>query len=136
MVDNQRAILQSIADDLRCCLPLEAIFPTETRAIQKVCSFLVVFRMMLLMRIITIVTILTSQLAPKVHFALQTQENPRPTLHVDSFLYDEEMVDNLCDEGKMSRNFCLTCGSHRTAPMGNFTLFIIWMGLFLVQASC
>lgn len=37
LVDNQRAILQSIADDLRCCLPLEAMFPSETMAIQKVC---------------------------------------------------------------------------------------------------
>lgn len=43
LVDNQRAILQSIADDLRCCLPLEAMFPSETMAVQTVCSFLVVF---------------------------------------------------------------------------------------------
>ncbi|KAG7328357.1 hypothetical protein KOW79_008301 [Hemibagrus wyckioides] len=81
LVDNQRAILQSIADDLRCSLPLEAMFPSETMAIQK------------------------------------TQQNPKPTMHVDAFLYDEETVDSLCEEGKMSRNFCLTCGSHRTAPM-------------------
>ncbi|KAK3563190.1 hypothetical protein QTP86_018217 [Hemibagrus guttatus] len=81
LVDNQRAILQSIADDLRCSLPLEAMFPSETMAIQK------------------------------------TQHNPKPTMHVDAFLYDEENVDSLCEEGKMSRNFCLSCGSHRTAPM-------------------
>ncbi|XP_053366153.1 uncharacterized protein zgc:109986 [Clarias gariepinus] len=79
--DNQRAILQSIADDLRCCLPLEAMFPSETMAIQK------------------------------------TQQNPKPTVHVDAFLYDEETIDCLCEEGKMSRNFCLSCGSHKTAPM-------------------
>ncbi|XP_060789079.1 uncharacterized protein zgc:109986 [Neoarius graeffei] len=81
LVDNQRVILQSIADDLRYCLPLEAMFPSETMAIQK------------------------------------TQENTKPTVHVDAFLYDEETVDHLCEEGKMSRNFCLSCGSHRTAPM-------------------
>ncbi|KAI5611499.1 hypothetical protein C0J50_4733, partial [Silurus asotus] len=81
LVDNQRAILQNIADDLRSCVPLEAVFPSETMAIQK------------------------------------TQQNPKPTVHVDAFLYDEETVDSLCEDGKMSRNFCLTCGSHRTAPM-------------------
>ncbi|XP_030642174.1 uncharacterized protein LOC115822457 [Chanos chanos] len=81
LVDNQRVILQSIAEDLRSCLPLEAMFPTETLAIQK------------------------------------TQQNPHPTVHVDAFLYDEETVDSLCEEGKMSRNFCLNCGSHRTAPL-------------------
>lgn len=39
-------------------------------------------------------------------------------MHVDAFLYDEETVDSLCEEGKMSRNYCLNCGSHRTAPLG------------------
>ncbi|KAL7862109.1 hypothetical protein SRHO_G00135500 [Serrasalmus rhombeus] len=81
LVDNQRTILRSIADDLRPCLPLEAMFPSETMAIQK------------------------------------TQQNSKPTLHVDAFLYNEEAVDSLCEEGKMSRNYCLNCGSHRTAPL-------------------
>ncbi|XP_062864081.1 uncharacterized protein zgc:109986 isoform X2 [Trichomycterus rosablanca] len=79
MVDNKKTILRSIADNIRDYLPLEAMFPSETMAIQK------------------------------------TQQNPKPTLHVDAFLYEEETVDSLCDEGKMSRNFCLNCGSHRTA---------------------
>jgi len=39
-------------------------------------------------------------------------------MHVDAFLYDEETVDSLCEEGKMSRNYCLNCGSHKTAPLG------------------
>lgn len=81
LVDNQSVILQSIAEDLRACLPLEAIAPSETMAIQK------------------------------------TQQKPHPTVHVDAFLYDEETVDSLCEEGKMSRNYCLNCGSHRTAPL-------------------
>lgn len=37
LVDNQSVILQSIAEDLRACLPLEAMAPSETMAIQKVC---------------------------------------------------------------------------------------------------
>ncbi|XP_035388507.1 uncharacterized protein zgc:109986 [Electrophorus electricus] len=81
LVDNQRAILHSIAEDLRSCLPVDAVFPSETLAIQK------------------------------------TQKNPNPTVHVDAFLYDEDTVDSLCEEGKMSRNYCVSCGSHRTAPL-------------------
>lgn len=81
LVDNQIIILQSIAEDLRASLPLDAMVPSETMAIQKTCQ--------------------------KTH----------PTVHVDAFLYDDEMVDSLCEEGKMSRNYCLSCGSHRTAPL-------------------
>lgn len=52
---------------------------------------------------------------------LQMQQRSRPTLHVDSFLYDEDQVDSLCQEGTMSRSFCLSCGSYRTAPLGKST---------------
>ncbi|XP_056282828.1 uncharacterized protein zgc:109986 isoform X2 [Pseudoliparis swirei] len=45
------------------------------------------------------------------------QQCSRPTVHVDAFLYDEDQVDALCEEGTMSRSYCLTCGSHRTAPL-------------------
>ncbi|XP_066525592.1 uncharacterized protein zgc:109986 [Hoplias malabaricus] len=79
LVDNKRTVLKSIAEDLRPYLPLEAMIPSETMAIQK------------------------------------TQQNSEPTVHVDAFLYDEETVDSLCEEGKMSRNYCLNCGSRRTS---------------------
>ncbi|KAB0369483.1 hypothetical protein FD755_019488 [Muntiacus reevesi] len=53
------------------------------------------------------------------HLALQKiQQQPEPTIHVDAFLYDEDFIDSLCEEGKMSRNYCMVCGSHRTAPLG------------------
>nr|XP_046220581.1 uncharacterized protein zgc:109986 [Oncorhynchus gorbuscha] len=81
LIDNQKVILQSISEDLRACLPLEAVLSSESLAIQK------------------------------------TQQNPQPTLHVDAFLYDEDTVDTLCEEGKMSRNYCLNCGTRRTAPL-------------------
>ncbi|KAM9354034.1 uncharacterized protein KZ484_012211 isoform 2-T2 [Pholidichthys leucotaenia] len=45
------------------------------------------------------------------------QQRARPTVHVDCFLYDEEQVDSLCERGVMSRTYCLSCGSHRTAPL-------------------
>ncbi|KAK2879075.1 hypothetical protein Q8A67_019866 [Cirrhinus molitorella] len=55
-------------------------------------------------------------MAPSETMAIQkTQQKPHPTVHIDAFLYDEEAVDSLCEEGKMSRNYCLNCGSHRTA---------------------
>nr|KAF6485484.1 hypothetical protein HJG63_010668 [Rousettus aegyptiacus] len=41
------------------------------------------------------------------HLALQKiQSRPEPTIHVDAFLYDEDFIDSLCEEGKMSRNYC------------------------------
>ncbi|KAG7466485.1 hypothetical protein MATL_G00165240 [Megalops atlanticus] len=81
-VDNEKVLLQSIAEDLRTCLPLDAMLPSESLAIGK------------------------------------AQLNPESTVHVDAFLYDEETIDSLCEEGKMSRDYCLQCGSHRTAPLG------------------
>ncbi|CAJ1074918.1 uncharacterized protein zgc:109986 [Xyrichtys novacula] len=54
------------------------------------------------------------------------QQRSRPTVHVDSFLFDEDEVDARCEEGTMSRSFCLSCGSYRTAPLGqNRPLIII-----------
>ncbi|XP_016007571.2 uncharacterized protein LOC107514413 isoform X2 [Rousettus aegyptiacus] len=49
---------------------------------------------------------------------LPIQSRPEPTIHVDAFLYDEDFIDSLCEEGKMSRNYCTVCGSHQTAPLG------------------
>ncbi|XP_015271887.1 PREDICTED: uncharacterized protein LOC107114809 isoform X1 [Gekko japonicus] len=52
------------------------------------------------------------------HFAIQKlYQQTKPTVHIDAFLYDDEIIDSLCEEGKMSRNYCLTCGSHQTAPL-------------------
>uniref|UniRef100_A0A8D3AML1 Zgc:109986 n=1 Tax=Scophthalmus maximus TaxID=52904 RepID=A0A8D3AML1_SCOMX len=45
------------------------------------------------------------------------QQQPRPTVHVDGFLYDDEQVDSLCEDGTMSRTYCLSCGSHKTAAL-------------------
>jgi len=39
------------------------------------------------------------------------------TIHVDSFLYDEDQVDELCDSGELSRNYCKSCGSKDTAAI-------------------
>ncbi|XP_004698582.1 uncharacterized protein LOC101653412 [Echinops telfairi] len=56
---------------------------------------------------------------PSEHLALQKiKQHPEPTVHVDAFLYDEDFIDSLCEEGKMSRNYCMVCGSQQTAPLG------------------
>jgi len=44
------------------------------------------------------------------------------TVHVDGFLYeDDERIDELCDQGKLSRNYCLDCGSKKTKPLNFIT---------------
>jgi hypothetical protein len=37
-------------------------------------------------------------------FKSYTEKN---TLSVDGFLYEEDDIDDLCDAGKLSRNYCL-----------------------------
>ncbi|CEP20162.1 hypothetical protein [Parasitella parasitica] len=39
------------------------------------------------------------------------------TVHVDGFLFTEDDVDDLVEKGKMSRNYCLECGSKKVAPL-------------------
>ncbi|KAF9551313.1 hypothetical protein EC957_009197 [Mortierella hygrophila] len=47
-------------------------------------------------------------------FTGYTKDN---VVHVDSFLYTEDDVDDLCDQGKLSRNYCQKCGSKDTMPL-------------------
>jgi len=43
--------------------------------------------------------------------------NKSNTIHVDSFLYPtDEDIDDLCDRGVLSRNYCVDCGSKYTKP--------------------
>ncbi|KAK2523831.1 hypothetical protein Q9233_009712 [Columba guinea] len=52
------------------------------------------------------------------HQAVQKiHQHPLPMIHVDAFLYDDDFVDSLCEEGKMSRSYCMECGSYKTAPL-------------------
>ncbi|CAF89627.1 unnamed protein product [Tetraodon nigroviridis] len=66
---------------------------------------------------------LRARLPPDAMFPSETtvhskmQRLGHPTHHVDSFLYDEDQVDSLCEAGTLSRSFCLNCGSCRTAPL-------------------
>ncbi|KAI1237764.1 hypothetical protein IHE44_0013850, partial [Lamprotornis superbus] len=52
------------------------------------------------------------------HQAIQKiHQHPLPMIHVDAFLYDDDVVDSLCEEGKMSRSYCTECGSYKTASL-------------------
>ncbi|XP_067681461.1 uncharacterized protein [Haliotis asinina] len=55
-----------------------------------------------------------------IHFP-QTGPNadcdPNTTVHVDAFLYDDDAIDDLCEEGKMSRSYCTRCGSQEVQPL-------------------
>lgn len=43
------------------------------------------------------------------------------TIHVDSFLYaDDEEIDELCDKGLMSRNYCADCKSKNIKPLSMY----------------
>ena len=49
---------------------------------------------------------------------LYSQDVSESTVHLDSFLYDDNTVDELCEKGQMSRNYCMKCGSHETKAIG------------------
>ncbi|KAF8783452.1 uncharacterized protein LOC129963996 [Argiope bruennichi] len=40
-----------------------------------------------------------------------------PIIHVDSFLFEDDHIDALVEEGKLSRNYCKSCGSVEVAPI-------------------
>uniref|UniRef100_A0A0M3JWK4 Methyltransf_11 domain-containing protein n=1 Tax=Anisakis simplex TaxID=6269 RepID=A0A0M3JWK4_ANISI len=42
---------------------------------------------------------------------LDSDCRPETTVHVDSFLYDDDDIDDLVDEGRLKRSYCLACGS-------------------------
>ncbi|GBN50725.1 hypothetical protein AVEN_177792-1, partial [Araneus ventricosus] len=43
--------------------------------------------------------------------------NNESIMHVDSFLFEDDHIDALVEEGKMSRNYCKSCGSVDVAPI-------------------
>lgn len=38
-------------------------------------------------------------------------------VHVDCFLYDEDDIEDLVEQGKLTRTYCLDCGSKNTKPL-------------------
>ena len=47
---------------------------------------------------------------------------PATTIHVDGFLYDDKLVDQLCDDGRLPKNYCRSCGSRDTQPLSEFSI--------------
>ncbi|ELT96705.1 hypothetical protein CAPTEDRAFT_148578 [Capitella teleta] len=63
----------------------------------------------------------TDALLPSEQFQSPAGQNhdcdQATTVHVDGFLYDDDTVDELCDQGKMSRNYCTQCGCRQVSPL-------------------
>ena len=55
---------------------------------------------------------------------------------VDSFLYDEDDVDMLCDSGQFSRNYCKDCGSQNTAPLSKFLTCFLGCVVLVYNFMC
>ena len=49
--------------------------------------------------------------------------DPKKTIYVDAFLYDDERFDQLCEDGKLSRNYCTNCGSRDVKPLSKWQVF-------------
>jgi len=46
----------------------------------------------------------------------EVTQNIERTKHVDAFLFSDDFIDDLVDEGEFSRNYCADCGSENTKP--------------------
>ena len=47
---------------------------------------------------------------------VMNSDNPHEE-HIDAFLFSDDVLDELCDEGKMSRHYCTSCGSKTTQKL-------------------
>eukprot|EP00756_Hemistasia_phaeocysticola_P053582 Hpha_TRINITY_DN2938_c0_g1::TRINITY_DN2938_c0_g1_i1::g.19587::m.19587 len=45
----------------------------------------------------------------------------KDTVVVDSFLYDDDLIDEMVDQGKLTRAYCTDCGSKRCKPVNFIT---------------
>ncbi|XP_064461339.1 uncharacterized protein LOC135371209 [Ornithodoros turicata] len=43
--------------------------------------------------------------------------HPETTVHVDAFLYDDDDIDDLVEQGKLHRSYCGACGSRDIVPL-------------------
>jgi hypothetical protein len=50
-------------------------------------------------------------------YGIESDCKAESTVHVDSFLYDDDEVDELVEQGLLSRHYCRACGAHSTAPL-------------------
>ena len=56
------------------------------------------------------------------------------TLHVDAFLYEDDTIDDLCEEGKLSRNYCTQCGSKQVTPLSEYIILsLMFIGFGTLQ---
>ncbi|KFM63191.1 hypothetical protein X975_23741, partial [Stegodyphus mimosarum] len=82
--------LRTIAEDIKTLIPLEAILPSERVMHANIFNV-------------------------KKH--LKPEDINKPIIHVDSFLFEDDQIDDLVEEGKLSRNYCRNCGSINVTPI-------------------
>lgn len=108
-------VMHQIVDDIRPLVPFNAVLPSEqtiwpekTGSVKgklKTKTFIVNLK--------------------KLNVCQDSDCDPKTTVHVDAFLYDENDVDELCEDksNAISRNYCLNCSSHATAPLSRLLYF-------------
>ena len=89
---NAEVIMRAAAEDIRNKLPIDAVLKSETILVPEAAA-----------------------VAGANDADAEAQTSPAfeaaTSVHVDSFLYDDDAIDDLVEEGKFSRHYCTKCMS-------------------------
>ncbi|XP_035214046.1 uncharacterized protein LOC118187870 isoform X1 [Stegodyphus dumicola] len=112
--------LRTIAEDIKALIPLEAILPSEKVMHENICNVRILLKSTLkcfleihMQIAITALPCLNNQPIKKY----KPEDINKPVIHVDSFLFEDDQIDDLVEEGKLSRNYCRNCGSLNVTPI-------------------
>ncbi|XP_035214047.1 uncharacterized protein LOC118187870 isoform X2 [Stegodyphus dumicola] len=67
--------------------------------------------------LIPLEAILPSEKVMHENICNKPEDINKPVIHVDSFLFEDDQIDDLVEEGKLSRNYCRNCGSLNVTPI-------------------
>ena len=91
---NAEVIMRAAAEDIRSKLPIDAVLKSEKILVPEAA---------------------TAAVAGANDADAEAQTSPAfdaaTSVHVDSFLYDDDAIDDLVEEGKFSRHYCTKCMS-------------------------
>lgn len=57
------------------------------------------------------------------------------TVHMDSFLYDDDDIDDMCDQGVLSRNYCVDCLSKNVKPLSEFSTYPFFLAKYFNSST-
>ena len=93
---NAEVIMRAAAEDIRNKLPIDAVLKSETILVPEA-------------------TAATAAVAGANDADAEAETSlafdAATSVHVDSFLYDDDAIDDLVEEGKFSRHYCTKCMS-------------------------